>query len=41
MSEQLNLMGLYYDMDTALIANRINNVSIEGQGWNAHEWEVR
>lgn len=40
-SDQLNLMGLFYDGQPVLIDNAIQNVTTENQGWNAHEWDWR
>lgn len=41
MTDQLNLMGLYYDVQPSLVANRISGVTSETTGWNAHTWDVR
>ncbi len=41
MTDQLTLMGLYYDVQPALVANRISGVTPETSGWNAHLWEIR
>ncbi len=46
MTENLNVMGLYYDTEPSFIANRLRKVDVvkaDGQvmSWNAHEWEVR
>ncbi len=42
---QLNLMGLFYDTETTMIANRLLQATARDQGstqaWNAHEWELR
>ncbi len=45
-SDQLPVMGLFYDGQPALIANRLVNVGpgpgeFTTQAWNAHEWDVR
>jgi len=45
-SDQLPAMGLFYDGQPALIANRLMNVGpgpgeFATQAWNAHEWDVR
>ncbi|MBM2809672.1 MAG: hypothetical protein HW416_431 [Chloroflexi bacterium] len=43
-SENLNVMGLFYDLDAALIGARLRNVMGKGtastQVWNVHEWDV-
>jgi len=41
MTENLNVMGLYYDVQSTLVANRITGVTSPQTGWNAHTWEVR
>ncbi len=47
MTDQLPVMGLFYNLFPAVISNRLVNVSpptgVEGarQAWNAHEWDVR
>ncbi|MBM2810292.1 MAG: hypothetical protein HW416_1051, partial [Chloroflexi bacterium] len=45
MSDQLNIMNLFYDSEPALIANRVVNAMARGnestQTWNVHEWDVR
>jgi peptide/nickel transport system substrate-binding protein len=45
-SDQLNAMGVFYDGQPVLVANRILNVGpgpgeFTTQTWNAHEWDVR
>jgi peptide/nickel transport system substrate-binding protein len=44
MTDQLVVMGLFYDAQSGLVANRIQNVTGGGgnatQTWNAHEWDV-
>jgi len=45
-SDQLNAMGLFYDGQPVLVANRLLNVGpgpgeFTTQAWNAHEWDVR
>jgi hypothetical protein len=43
-SDILPMMGLFYQVDTALIANRIQNVTANGrratQAWNVEQWDV-
>jgi peptide/nickel transport system substrate-binding protein len=45
MTDQVVPLGLFYDAQSVLVANRIRNVvggSAQGTyAWNAHEWEVR
>lgn len=44
-SDQLNLMGLFYDTQPMLVGNRLMavtpSVGDSLQGWNAHEWDVK
>lgn len=40
LTEQLTLMGLYYDTQPMLVSSRVRNVSAEATGWNAQEWEL-
>jgi peptide/nickel transport system substrate-binding protein len=40
-SDQLNVMGLFYDLRTTLISNRLEHVSAQYPTWNAHEWELK
>jgi peptide/nickel transport system substrate-binding protein len=46
MTENLNVMGLFYDTEPSFIGNRLRNVAVikaDGQNmsWNAHEWTVQ
>jgi peptide/nickel transport system substrate-binding protein len=46
MTENLNVMGLFYDTEPGLFAHRLVNVApikADGQNlsWNAHEWDLR
>ncbi|MBM2813102.1 MAG: hypothetical protein HW416_3861, partial [Chloroflexi bacterium] len=45
MTDQVVMMGLFYDVTPTMIANRLKNVSPArggaSQSWNAHEWELR
>jgi len=46
MTENLNMMGMFYNAETALIANRVLNASERKaddgtQTWNAHLWDVK
>jgi len=40
-SDQLNVMGLFYDLRTTLVSNRLEHVSAQYPTWNAHEWELK
>jgi peptide/nickel transport system substrate-binding protein len=45
-SDQLPIMGLFYDVQPYLVSNRVQGVRFRSapnslQTWNAHEWEVR
>jgi peptide/nickel transport system substrate-binding protein len=45
-SDQLNVMGMFYDGQPVLVANRILNVGpglgeFATQSWNAQDWDVR
>src|SRR5207245_9916555 len=39
-SDQLNAMGLFYDLKSFLISNRIRNVNAARATWNVNEWDV-
>src|SRR5207248_337694 len=41
MTDVLNIMGLYYDVRTMLVANRITGMTSPNTGWNDHTWDVR
>ena len=47
MTENLIVMGLIYEADPYLIANRVVNMTPphgterSPQAWNSHEWDVR
>jgi len=41
-SEQLNMMGLFYDPDVEFASNRLLNVGInDTEVWNVHLWDVQ
>ena len=40
-SEQLNAMGLFYDLRTTLVSNRLMNVPAQNPTWNIHLWDVK
>jgi hypothetical protein len=43
-TDQAVLLGLFYEIDPALVSNRVRNVGGRGtlatQSWNAHNWDV-
>jgi peptide/nickel transport system substrate-binding protein len=46
MTDQLAVMPMFFDMEVALVSNRVRNATpLMGAGtsryWNAHEWEVQ
>ncbi|MBM2811892.1 MAG: hypothetical protein HW416_2651 [Chloroflexi bacterium] len=45
MTEQLNVLGLYYTVSPTLIGNRLVNSQPSGEGgnqaWNVHQWDVK
>jgi peptide/nickel transport system substrate-binding protein len=41
MSDQLNVMGLFYDLRTTLVSNRLQNTGVAVPTWNVHQWELR
>jgi peptide/nickel transport system substrate-binding protein len=47
MTEQLNIMGLFYETEVTMIGNRILNITPNAKEvdtsatWNAHEWDIR
>ncbi len=44
-SDQVLIMGIFYNVSPTLLSNRLINVGAAGHGatqaWNAHEWDVR
>jgi ABC-type transport system substrate-binding protein len=40
-SDQLNVMGLFYDTKTTLVSNRLAPVHAQSTGFNALEWDVK
>ena len=40
MTDQLNVMNLYYRAFVTMVSNRVENASADPT-WNAREWEVR
>jgi peptide/nickel transport system substrate-binding protein len=46
LTDQLNVMGMFYDGQPVLISNRLLNIGpgpgqFTTQSWNAHEWDVK
>ncbi len=39
-SEQLNVMGLFYDVRPTLVGNRVRNTYVQNPTWNVHEWDL-
>ena len=39
-TQNLNVMGLFYDAQPAMIRNRLKNVPSQGLAWNVNAWEV-
>jgi peptide/nickel transport system substrate-binding protein len=44
-TENLNLMGLFYNLNPSIKSNRLQNVTSRAarsnEAWNAHQWDVR
>jgi ABC-type transport system substrate-binding protein len=41
-SDQLTMMGLFYDVKSFMVANRLKGFTpSDNATWNAHEWDVR
>lgn len=40
LSEELPSLGVIYGLDTHLIANRLQHVTVDAISWNAHEWDA-
>jgi len=41
MTDIVNVMGLFYDIQPVLAANRISGMTTPVTGWNAHAWDTR
>lgn len=41
LSDQLIVMGLFYDLRPTLIGNSVSNMEALNPAWNAHEWDIR
>jgi peptide/nickel transport system substrate-binding protein len=40
-SNELNAMGLFYDVRTMLVSNRLENIPVENSAWNIHLWNLK
>ncbi len=40
MTDQLNVMGLFYDLRPTLVGNQVKNMSANYPTWNVHEWDI-
>lgn len=40
-SDQLNAMGLFYDVRTMLVRNGLVNIPAQNSTWNVHEWDLK
>jgi len=44
-SDQLNMMGLFYDVEPTMVANRMQGVTARyptsTQAWNAYQWDIQ
>ena len=41
MTDQVQMIGLFFDGTPTLMARRISGVTPRQQGWNAHEWDLQ
>jgi len=41
MTDEVHLLGLFYDGTPALMRKRLQNITPQQQGWNAYLWEAR
>jgi ABC-type transport system substrate-binding protein len=42
-TDQVTMLGLFFNTDPVLVANSVSNVTATGQGamtWNAHRWDT-
>ena len=39
MTDRVTTINLFYDVETALVSNRLQHVSFR-PAWNAHEWDI-
>ena len=39
-SDELIVMGLFYDTTVTLVSNRVKGVTAGSQGWNVQDWDV-
>jgi ABC-type transport system substrate-binding protein len=40
MTDQLNVMGLFYDLRPTLVSHKVQNISASYPTWNVHEWDL-
>jgi ABC-type transport system substrate-binding protein len=40
-STELNAMGLFYDVRTILLSNKVTNIPAQNSAWNVHQWELK
>jgi ABC-type transport system substrate-binding protein len=40
-SDQLNVMGLFYDLRTTLVSNKVTNMPANNPTWNVHLWDLK
>jgi peptide/nickel transport system substrate-binding protein len=40
-SSELNAMGVFYDVRTMLVSNRVENIPVQNSAWNMHLWNVK
>jgi hypothetical protein len=41
-SENLNLMGLFYDAEISFVSNRLQNITVrETRLWDIHLWDAK
>jgi hypothetical protein len=41
LSDQLNVMGLFYDLRTTLVAHKVVNMGANAPTWNVHQWDLK
>jgi hypothetical protein len=41
MTDVVNVMGVFHDVQPTMVAHRITGFSCPGTGWNAHTWDVK
>jgi peptide/nickel transport system substrate-binding protein len=40
LSDQLIVMGLFYDLRPTLVGNQVQNMAANNPTWNVHEWDI-